>query len=92
MSGRVRVNSISPGWIDKTGCEWSREDREQHPVKRLGRPIDVARLAMFLCSEESSFITGQDIVVDGGMSRLMIYHEDFGWKYEPEPTETTKRG
>ena len=92
LAGRVRVNCISPGWIDKTGSEWSREDREQHPVKRLGRPMDVARLAMFLCSEESSFITGQDIVVDGGMSRLMIYHEDFGWKYEPEPSEANKRG
>lgn len=92
LGGRVRVNCISPGWIDKTGTEWSAEDREQHPVKRLGRPLDVARLAMFLCSEESSFITGQDIVVDGGMSKLMIYNEDFGWKYEPEPNEPRYRG
>lgn len=91
LGGRVRVNCISPGWIDKTGTEWSVEDREQHPAKRLGRPLDVARLAMFLCSEESSFITGQDIVVDGGMSKLMIYNEDFGWKYEPDPNEPRYR-
>lgn len=85
LAGKVRVNSISPGWIDKTGSEWGFEDREQHPVKRLGRPLDVARMAMFLCSEDSGFITGQDVVVDGGMSKMMIYNEDFGWKYEPDP-------
>jgi len=81
LAGKLRVNSISPGWIDTKNNQWSVEDREQHPVKRLGNPQDIARMAMFLCSEDSGFITGENITIDGGMSRLMIYHEDEGWKY-----------
>jgi len=81
LAGRVRVNSISPGWIDNGDCVWSDVDREQHPVKRIGNPLDIARMAMFLCSEDSGFITGQNFTVDGGMSKLMIYHQDFGWTY-----------
>lgn len=82
LSGKVRVNSISPGWIDTSYSQLSIEDKEQHPVKRIGQPEDIAKLTMFLCSENSSFINGQDIVADGGMSRLMIYNDDFGWKYQ----------
>jgi NAD(P)-dependent dehydrogenase (short-subunit alcohol dehydrogenase family) len=81
LSGRIRVNSISPGWIDTSYSEFSAEDKEQHPVKRIGKPEDIAKLTMFLCSEDSNFITGQDIIADGGMSRLMIYNDDFGWTY-----------
>ena len=84
LSGRVRVNSISPGWIDTTNHEWSAEDRDQHPVRRVGNPQDIAKMAMFLCSEDSGFITGEDIIIDGGMSKMMIYHNDFNWKYEKE--------
>jgi NAD(P)-dependent dehydrogenase (short-subunit alcohol dehydrogenase family) len=81
LAGRIRVNSVSPGWIDTTGDEPSREDRQQHPVKRIGRPEDIAAMVLFLCSGESGFITGQNVTVDGGMSRMMVYHDDYGWKY-----------
>ncbi len=83
LAGRVRVNSIAPGWIDTTDGEWTAADREQHPVKRIGTPADIAALALFLCSSESGFITGQNFTADGGMGRLMIYHGDAGWSYQP---------
>jgi NAD(P)-dependent dehydrogenase (short-subunit alcohol dehydrogenase family) len=78
----VRVNSISPGWI--TTDAWqaptrrrtpklSRRDHAQHAVGRVGQPEDIGALAVFLLSELSGFITGQDHIVDGGMSRTMIY-------------------
>ena len=77
----VRVNSISPGWIDTTGCEFDPDgsDSLQHPARRVGRPDDIASLVLFLASKEAGFITGENIAVDGGMSRLMIYHADHGW-------------
>jgi NAD(P)-dependent dehydrogenase (short-subunit alcohol dehydrogenase family) len=81
LAGRVRVNAISPGWIDTTGSDWSREDKLQHPVGRVGNPMDIARMALYLCGEDSGFITGENITVDGGMTKLMIYHNDDGWKY-----------
>ncbi len=84
LAGKVRVNAISPGWIDTTGSEWSRKDRLQHPVGRVGNPLDIARMALFLCGEDSGFITGENITVDGGMTKLMIYHGDNGWKYGEE--------
>ncbi len=77
----VRVNAISPGWIDTTGSEWSREDNAQHPVGRVGKPLDIAKMVLYLCGEDSGFITGENITVDGGMSKLMVYHNDAGWKY-----------
>ncbi|MBH1940847.1 SDR family oxidoreductase [Mobilitalea sibirica] len=82
LAGRVRVNSISPGWIDTTDGNWSKEDRGQHPVKRIGNPMDIAKAVMFLCSDASGFITGENITIDGGMSKQMIYHMDHGWSYE----------
>jgi NAD(P)-dependent dehydrogenase (short-subunit alcohol dehydrogenase family) len=82
MAGKVRVNSISPGWIDTTNSEFSKEDSVQHPAGRVGKPIDIAKMAMFLCNEDSSFITGENITIDGGMSKLMVYHDNCGWKYE----------
>lgn len=81
LSGRVRVNSIAPGWIDTSEEIWSKEDHDQHPVKRIGKPIDIAKMAMFLCSEDSGFLTGENITIDGGMTKNMIYHNDLGWKY-----------
>lgn len=76
----IRVNSISPGWID-TGSwnELSREDHLQHPSRRVGIPRDIAHAVLFLCSTESSFINGQNMIIDGGMSKQMIYHGDEGW-------------
>ncbi len=82
LSGKVRVNSISPGWIDMTGSEFSKADIMQHPAGRIGKPEDIVEIVMFLCSEKASFITGENITVDGGMTRLMIYHNDYGWKYD----------
>ena len=82
LAGRVRVNSISPGWIDTTGTDIDGPDAAQQPVGRVGRPGDIAELALFLCSEKAGFITGENICVDGGMTRLMIYHGEHGWRYE----------
>lgn len=82
LGPEVRVNSISPGWIDVTGHQkssqrkditWSREDHEQHPVGRIGRPEDIAGMAAYLLSDKAGFITGQDFVIDGGMTKKMIY-------------------
>lgn len=84
LSSRVRVNSISPGWIDTDYKTYSGADAIQHPAGRVGNPLDIANLVMFLCSDKASFITGENICVDGGMTRQMIYHNDFGWNYNPE--------
>ena len=78
----VRVNSISPGWIDTTETVYRGPDAIQQPAGRVGNPDDIASLALFLCSDEAGFITGENINVDGGMSRLMIYHGDHGWTLE----------
>ena len=84
LSGKVRVNSVSPGWINTSEkCEnICKSDYAQHPVKRIGAVADIANIVLFLCSEESSFINGENITIDGGMSKLMIYHNDFGWEYK----------
>jgi NAD(P)-dependent dehydrogenase (short-subunit alcohol dehydrogenase family) len=82
LAGRVRVNSIAPGWIDTTDGQWDDYDKKQHPVKRIGRPLDIARMVMYLCCEDSGFITGENITIDGGMSKQMIYHNDHGWSYD----------
>jgi NAD(P)-dependent dehydrogenase (short-subunit alcohol dehydrogenase family) len=82
LAGRVRVNAISPGWIDTIGDDHSAADEVQHPAGRIGNPRDIAEMALFLCSEKAGFITGENICIDGGMTRLMIYHGDNGWSYE----------
>ena len=84
LSGKARVNSISPGWIDTTDSDITGADALQQPVGRVGKPDDIAALALFLCSEGAGFITGENICVDGGMTKLMIYHGEHGWRYEPE--------
>lgn len=78
LSGRVRVNSISPGWINTTETDYKGEDATQHPVGRVGKPSDIAEAVMFLCSDKAGFITGENICIDGGMTKQMIYHGDFG--------------
>ena len=80
LAGKARVNSISPGWIDTEDKEYHGSDANQHLVKRVGKVEDIAHLVLFLCSEQASFITGENIRVDGGMTKLMIYHNDYGWK------------
>ena len=79
LAGRVRVNSISPGWIDTDYAVYQGPDADQHPAGRVGNPLDIAHMVLFLCSDKASFITGENICVDGGMTRQMIYHNDFGW-------------
>ncbi|AQS86915.1 putative glucose 1-dehydrogenase [Neoasaia chiangmaiensis NBRC 101099] len=71
----VRVNCISPGWINTQGAPLSAEDHAQHPVGRVGVPDDVAALAAYLLGPESGFVTGSEFVIDGGMTRKMIYAE-----------------
>lgn len=80
FSGKVRVNSVSPGWIDTAYKTYEGPDAEQHPAGRVGNPLDIASVVLFLASEKAGFITGENICVDGGMTRQMIYHNDFGWK------------
>ena len=82
LAGKARVNSISPGWIDTTDSDITGADARQQPVGRVGRPEDIARLALFLCSDAAGFITGENICVDGGMTRQMIYHGEHGWNYD----------
>jgi len=79
LSGKVRVNAVSPGWIDTQNQSFSGADAAQHPAGRVGVPEDIVEMVLFLCSEKSGFITGQNFVVDGGMTRQMIYSGDFGW-------------
>lgn len=80
LSGKVRVNSISPGWIDTEFKEYTGSDAAQHPAGRVGNPQDIAQMVLYLCSEKAGFITGENICIDGGMTRQMIYHGDYGWK------------
>lgn len=80
----IRVNCISPGWIDVSA--WKKrslrreaalrpEDHAQHPAGRVGRPEDIAAMVAYLCSEQAEFITGQNFVIDGGMTKKMVYEE-----------------
>lgn len=81
LSGRARVNSISPGWIDTAYTVYEGPDAAQQPAGRVGNPMDIANMVMFLCSDKAGFITGENICIDGGMTRNMIYHGDNGWHY-----------
>ena len=82
LAGKVRVNSISPGWIDTTESEITGADALQQPTGRVGKPEDIAEMALFLCSDKAGFITGENICIDGGMTKLMIYHGEHGWSYD----------
>ncbi len=82
LAGRARVNAISPGWIEVGEGGHSEADCRQHPVGRVGEPGDIARAALYLLGDDASFITAENLVVDGGMTRNMIYHGDQGWKLE----------
>lgn len=83
LSGKVRVNSISPGWIDNQYQVYEGADAIQQPVGRVGNPLDIAHMVLFLCSDKAGFITGENIYIDGGMTRQMIYHGEHGWSFEP---------
>ena len=80
---RIRVNAIAPGWIEvgpwqkksqRYEPQHTREDKAQHPVGRVGIPDDIAQAALYLCSDRAGFITGQHLIIDGGMTVKMIYH------------------
>ena len=82
LGPKIRVNSISPGWIDTDYRTYDGPDAYQQPVGRVGNPMDIASMVLYLCSDKASFITGENICIDGGMSKLMIYHNDHGWMLE----------
>ena len=82
LAGKVRVNSISPGWIDTSFRRYTGPDAIQQPAGRVGDPLDIANMALYLCSDKAGFITGENICIDGGMTRQMIYHGDWGWTLE----------
>ena len=81
LAGKIRVNSISPGWIDTAYTEYTGPDALQHPAGRVGNPLDIANMVLYLCSDKAGFITGENICIDGGMTKQMIYHNDFGWSF-----------
>ena len=81
LRSKVRVNSISPGWIDTDYTIYQGPDADQQPASRVGNPLDIANMVLYLCSDKAGFITGENICIDGGMTRQMIYHNDFGWTY-----------
>ena len=83
FAGKVRVNSISPGWIDTQYTVYEGPDAIQQPAGRVGNPLDIAHMALFLASDKAGFITGENICIDGGQTKLMIYHGDHGWTLTP---------
>ena len=87
LAGKARVNSISPGWIDNQYTVYEGADALQQPVGRVGMPPDIANMVLYLCSDMAGFITGENICIDGGMTRRMIYHGDEGWTLDAEKSE-----
>lgn len=79
LAGKARVNSISPGWIDTAYTVYEGPDAIQQSAGRVGNPLDIANMVLFLCSDKAGFITGENICIDGGMTKTMIYHGDNGW-------------
>ena len=79
LAGKARVNSISPGWIDTAYTVYDGADAIQQPSGRVGNPLDIANMVLYLCSDMAGFITGENICIDGGMTKQMIYHGDHGW-------------
>ena len=82
LAGKARVNSVSPGWIDNNYTVYEGPDATQQPAGRVGAPPDIANMVLYLCSPMAGFITGENICIDGGMTRLMIYHGDHGWRMD----------
>ena len=82
LAGKVRVNSVSPGWIDNNYTVYEGADAIQQPAGRVGNPPDIANMVLYLCSDMAGFITGENICIDGGMTKQMIYHGDHGWSLE----------
>ena len=83
LAAKIQVNSISPGWIDTAYTVCKDPDAIQQPAGRVGNPLDIANMVLFLASVKAGFITGENICIDGGQTRLMIYHGDHGWTLTP---------
>ncbi|MCI7310225.1 MAG: SDR family oxidoreductase [Prevotella sp.] len=88
LAGKARANSISPGWIDTEDTCYHGADAMQHPVGRVGNPNDIANMVLFLCSSQAGFITGENICIDGGMTKQMIYHGEHRWNFTPPYEES----
>ena len=86
FAGKVRVNAISPGWIENSGIVYEGADAIQQPAGRVGNSLDIANMVLYLCSDMSGFITGENICIDGGMTKQMIYHGDYGWSLNVKKT------
>ena len=86
FGGKVRVNAISPGWIENSGIVYEGADAIQQPAGRVGNSLDIANMVLYLCSDMSGFITGENICIDGGMTKQMIYHGDYGWSLNVKKT------
>ena len=86
LAGKARVNSVSPGWIETGESVYRGADALQQPAGRVGEPLDIARMVLYLCSDMAGFITGENICIDGGMTRQMIYHGDGGWHLQVSET------
>lgn len=82
LAGLARVNSISPGWIETGDTVYEGPDATQQLVGRVGNTMDIANMILFLCSDKAGFISGENICIDGGMTKQMIYHGEHGWNYE----------
>jgi len=82
LAGKARVNSISPGWIHLGSDPVFGADASQQPVGRVGNADDIANMVLYLCSDLAGFITGENICIDGGMTRQMIYHGENGWNFD----------
>ena len=79
----IEVSAIFPGSVNPNYTLYEGADALQQPVGRVGNPLDIANMVLFLCSEKAGFITGENICIDGGQTRLMVYHNDCGWSYNP---------
>ena len=84
LGPKVRVNSISPGWIDNAYTVYDGADAAQQPAGRVGNPLDIANMVLYLSSDMAGFITGENICINGGMTRQMIYHADHGWSLDKQ--------
>ena len=84
LGPKVRVNSISPGWIDNAYTVYDGADATQQPAGRVCNPLDIANMVLYLSSDMAGFITGENICIDGGMTRQMIYHADHGWSLDKQ--------
>lgn len=86
LAGTARVNCVSPGWIENDpAAENAPADHAQQPVGRIGIPQDIANAVLFLLSNQAGFITGENLTIDGGMTKNMIYHGEYGWLYQSLP-------